>query len=114
MLAALLLTTLALIAIVAAYVGEWWTVHIAYSKDFPNDPESDRGFRILMVYWMSASFFFIVPGAISWGLGLILYAIAGLGRYAPVTSGVGRRCSALHIILGCYVLWLFIRSTFIS
>jgi hypothetical protein len=109
MVAALTLTTLAFIALVAAYVGEWWTVHIEYPEDFPNDPETDRGFRILKIYWLTFGSSLALLGAVLWALGLLLYLFVGLSRRAPWLSGLGKWCAVFHLILGGYIVLLFLR-----
>jgi hypothetical protein len=107
MMAALVLTSAAFISVTAAYVGEWWTT-VQYPDDFPNRPETDRGFRILMVYWMTCGSPLLLLGAVAWILGLFFYAYAGLSRRACFLSSPGQWCSVMHVILGSYVLWVFL------
>lgn len=105
--AALVLTSTAFVAVAAAYIGMWWMT-VQYPKDFPNDPETDRGFRILKVYWMTCGSYLVLLGTVSWILGLLVYVTAGLSRRACFSSGPGQWCSVLHCILGGYVFWLFL------
>lgn len=109
MIAALTLATLAFIAVMAAYAGEWWTVHMEYPEDFPNDPETDRGFRILKVYWLTFGSSLALLGAVLWALGLLLYLFVGLSRLAPWLSGPGKWCAVFHLILGGCVVLLLLR-----
>lgn len=109
MMTALVFTSIAFIAVATAYAGMWWMT-VQYPDDFPNHPETDRGFRILAVYWMTCGSYLMLLGVVAWIPGLLLYASAGLGRRAHFLRGIGLWCTMLHCILGGYVLWLLVSN----
>jgi len=109
MMAALVLTSIAFLAVVGAHAGAWWMM-VRHPADFPNDPETDRGFRILMVYWVTMGSVLMLLATVSWIPGLMLYVAAVLSRRAYFWRGPGRWCSVLHMILGSYVFWIFVSN----
>ena len=62
----------------------------------------------MMVYWMTFGSALMLIAVVSWIPGLLLYVAAGLSRRAYFLSGPGQWCSVLHVILGSYVLWVFL------
>jgi len=108
MIMALIVSGLAIASFGAAYFGEWWMIHREHPGEFPNDPESDHGFRLLKMYWMTDGAARIIHGAELWALGLLLYLVAGFRRQSSLKSRSGVACGVIHGVLCCYALWLVV------
>ncbi len=110
MIATLVLLALAVLAVAGAALGEWWLIHRAYPEAFPNDPDSDHGFRLLRLYWMSAGGILIFLALLFWGCGTFAHIALAVSRRALLTSGPGLVCGAFQLLLVGFTLWLRLRN----
>ena len=73
---ALTLSILGLIFFCLAYAGEWKMEYIDYPNEFPNDPGTDHGFRLKMLYWMSTGALLMLSHWLLCGLSMFICIVA--------------------------------------
>jgi len=76
LIAALILSVIALVCGFEAYFGEWRLIHCQFPNEFPNDPDSDHGIRLLILYWSTYGQWFLLLSALCWLFGIVLTGTA--------------------------------------
>ena len=101
--------TLALAAAVAlllAYGGQWKLIHIDYPEEFPNDPGTDHGFRLLMLYWGTIGGWLAMLNAIFCMASLLLSVIAWLKVRTELRNRLWQAAVTMDVLMIGFWCWL--------
>ena len=109
MVIALVLCLLAVLALMEAHFGEWRIVHWDFSDEFPNHPDSDHGFRLMKLYWMTHGSQCVLLASLLWVLAWPFFLTAAIRRSDSLRHWTGISSTALHGFLILYCVWLLLR-----
>ena len=102
---ACVIAILALIALIAAYIGQWILVHISYPGEFPNDPGSDHGFRLMKIYWLTTGGWLAILNVGLWVISACFAFVAVLRRFEEIHSKTWQIAAITDISIA--VFWAF-------
>ena len=99
---------LGLIFFCLAYAGEWKLVHIDYPNEFPNDPGTDHGFRLKMLYWMSTGAMLMLSHWLFCGLSTIIAIVAVVKKSDLLRNRTWQIAIAINVFAVMYALTKYV------
>ena len=95
-----------------AYAGEWKMVHIDYPNEFPNDPGTDHGFRLKMLYWMSTGAMLMLSHWLFCGLSTIIAIVAVVRKSALLRNRSWQIAISINLFALLYALTKYVAFKF--